>query len=57
MAHCQEKDWFYLIRIRDGKNSMKQSLELPHTETFDESFTLKLTRRQNKETKELFQIG
>lgn len=53
MAHCQEKGWFYLIRIRDGKSSMKQSLDLPPTETFDESFTLKLTRRQNKETKEL----
>ncbi|HFU4519549.1 TPA: IS4 family transposase, partial [Streptococcus suis] len=53
MAHCQEKGWFYLIRIRDGKSSMKQSLDLPHTETFDESFTLKLTRRQNKETREL----
>ncbi|HFI0456161.1 TPA: hypothetical protein ACGOZD_002131, partial [Streptococcus suis] len=26
MAHCQEKGWFYLIRIRDGKSSMKQSL-------------------------------
>ncbi|HFI0107206.1 TPA: hypothetical protein ACGORX_001570, partial [Streptococcus suis] len=22
MAHCQEKGWFYLIRIRDGKSSM-----------------------------------
>ncbi|HFU4026491.1 TPA: hypothetical protein ACGO0F_002274, partial [Streptococcus suis] len=25
MAHCQEKGWFYLIRIRDGKSSIKQS--------------------------------
>lgn len=32
---------------------MKQSLGMPSTETFNESFTLKLTRRQNKETKEL----
>lgn len=53
MAHCQEKGWFYLIRIRDGKSSMKQSLDLPPTETFDQFFTLQLTRRQNKTTKEL----
>ncbi|HEL1556528.1 TPA: transposase [Streptococcus suis] len=53
MAHCQEKGWFYLIRIRDGKSSMKQSLDLPPTETFKQFFTLQLTHRQNKTTKVL----
>ena len=54
MAHFQEKSWYYLIRIRDGKNSLKQSLDLPETDCFDLTIRLKLTRRQTKETKELF---
>ncbi|MBO5631802.1 MAG: transposase, partial [Aeriscardovia sp.] len=53
MAHIQEKGWFYLIRIKDGKNGIKNSLELPECDEFDQQITLKLTRRQNKETKEL----
>ena len=53
MAHIQEKGWFYLIRIKDGRNGIKNSLELPECDEFDQQITLKLTRRQNKETKEL----
>lgn len=54
MAHIQEKGWFFLIRIRDGKQSIKSGFVLPKTDEFDEKISLKITRRQNKETKELF---
>ncbi len=29
MAHIQEKGWFFLIRVRDGNNGIKQGLDLP----------------------------
>ena len=29
MAHIQEKGWYFLIRIKDGKNGIKQGLDLP----------------------------
>lgn len=53
MAHIQEKGWYFLIRIKDGKNGIKDGLILPKCDEFDEKISLKLTRRQNKETKEL----
>ncbi|MCK3869850.1 transposase [Streptococcus suis] len=34
MAHCQERNWSYIIRIRDGNNSMKTSFRLPDTPCF-----------------------
>ena len=54
LAHIQEKEWFYLIRIKDGKSGIKHGLILPDESEFDVHFTLKLTRKQTKETKELF---
>ena len=54
LAHIQEKGWFYLIRIKDGMHGIKQGLTLPDENEFDVDFTLKLTRKQTKETKELF---
>ncbi|HFH1574645.1 TPA: IS4 family transposase, partial [Streptococcus pneumoniae] len=36
MAHFQEKGWLYIIRIRDGKQSMPSSFNLPNTECFDQ---------------------
>ncbi len=54
MAHIQEKGWFYLIRIKDGKTGIKQSLSLPDYDEFDENITLNLTRKQSSETKRLF---
>lgn len=54
MAHIQEKGWYFLIRIKDGRNGIKEGLDLPPLKEFDEKISLKLTRRQNKETKELF---
>lgn len=29
MAHIQEKGWYFLIQIKDGKNGIKQGLDLP----------------------------
>lgn len=53
MAHIQEKGWYFLIRIKDGKNGIKEGLSLPKYDEFDEQISLKLTRRQTKETKNL----
>ncbi len=53
MAHIQEKGWFFLIRIRDGNIGIKGAIKLPDTDEFDEMISLKLTRKQNNETKEL----
>lgn len=53
MAHIQEKNWYYLIRIKDGKNGIKSGLDLPETESFDSDVNLKLTRKQTNETKKL----
>ena len=53
MAHCQEKEWYFLIRVKDGINGIKHGLSLPDKETFDVPMTLYLTRKQTNETKEL----
>ena len=53
MAHIQEKGWFFLIRIRDGEHGIKKGLDLPACDEFDQQISLKLTRRQTKETKGL----
>lgn len=54
MAHIQEKGWFFLIRIRDGDHGIKKSLDLPASKEYDVDISLKLTRRQTNETKQLF---
>lgn len=54
LAHIQEKGWFFLFRIKDGAYGIKNGLELPETISYDLSFELNLTRKQTKETKELF---
>lgn len=54
MAHIQEKGWNFLIRIKDGRTGIKEGLVLPETDEFDKKISLKLTRKQTKETKELF---
>lgn len=55
MAHCQEKNWLYMIRVRDGNYSIKSSFHLPDTPCFDESFHLKLCRKQTEEMKQQYQ--
>lgn len=54
MAHIQEKGWNFLIRIKDGRNGIKEGLVLPKLDEFDKKISLKLTRKQTKKTKELF---
>ena len=53
IAHIQEKGWFFLIRIKDGKSGIKDGLEFPKCCEFDEKFSLKLTRRKSNEVKTL----
>lgn len=53
MAHCQEKGWFFLIRVKDGYSGMKAGFDLPQTDEYDFPISLKLTRKQTKEIKEL----
>lgn len=53
MAHCQEKGWYFLIRVKDGINGIKHGLSLPDEETFDVPITLYLTRKQTNEVKQL----
>ena len=54
MAHFQEKGWFYVIRIREGKQSMYSSFNLPNTEYFEQTFSLTLSRKQTKQFKKLY---
>lgn len=54
MAHIQESGCFFLIRIKDGKNGIKNGLVLPTTDEFDVDIRLKLTRKQTNEMKKLF---
>ena len=55
MAHIQEKGWYFLIRIKDGKNGIKQGLDLPDSDEFDEKINLRLTRKQTKENERIIQ--
>ena len=53
MAHIQEKGWFFLIRVKDGKAGIKDGLLLPEENEFDVDICLKLVRKQTNEIKEL----
>lgn len=52
-AHIQEKGMYYLIRARDSNNSCIISglKQLPKTDEYDVTISLKLTRTQTKEVK------
>lgn len=56
MAHIQEKNWKYLIRIKEAEksNGIAAGLALPDTEEFDVLIDLSLTTKQTNEVKELF---
>lgn len=56
MAHIQEKNWKYLIRIKEAEksNGIAASLVLPNTDEFDVLIDLSLTTKQTNEVKELF---
>lgn len=54
MAHCQEKGWRFLIRVKDlTPTGIAASLDLPHTDQFDVPVSLSITRRQGKQTQAL----
>lgn len=53
-AHIQEKDWKFLIRIKDGTGGIVSGVDLPETEEFDEFFDIRLAFKQTNEMKELF---
>ena len=54
MAHLQESSWKYIIRIKEpGGYGIADGLQLPESTEFDLSVNLSITRRKNKETKEL----
>ena len=53
MAHIQEKGWFFLIRVKDGKTGIKDGLLLPDEDEFDIDICLKLVRKQTNQIKEL----
>ena len=50
IAHCQEKNWNYIIR---SKESYGIKFDAPPSKTFDIDQLITLTRRQTKQTKNL----
>ena len=55
MAHCQEKGWRFLIRVKDlTPTGIAASLGLPHMDQFDVPVSLSITRRQGKQTQTLY---
>ena len=54
MAHCQEKGWSFLIRVKDlTPTGIAASLNLPHTDRFDVPVSLSITRRQGSQARTL----
>lgn len=58
MAHIQEKNWMYLIRVKDvgQTGGIAVGLTLPKAEEFDVLIDLSLTSKQTNEVKELFNL-
>lgn len=53
LAHIPEKDWKYLIRIKNGKLGIICGFDLPDSNEFDLFFPLLLFRRNTREAKAL----
>ena len=53
LAHLQERGWFYLIRIKDGKGGIVSGLDIPNNDEFDLEISMNLTRSFTNEVKEL----
>ncbi|MDO5139386.1 MAG: IS4 family transposase [Oscillospiraceae bacterium] len=54
LAHIHERGWFYLVRIKDGKNGIVSALDLPDADEFDLDISMNLTRSFTNATRELF---
>ena len=53
LAHLQERGWFYLIRIKDGRTGIVSGLDIPNADEFDLEISMNLTRSLTNEVKEL----
>ena len=55
MAHIQERNWNYLIRIQDvlSSRNIAAGMDLPNHDEFDLEVNLHLTTKQTKEIKQL----
>lgn len=55
MAHCQEKGWKYVIRVKnDDRLGISGRLNLPKSDEYDEFIDLRITRKNSNFTKALF---
>lgn len=55
MAHCQERGWKYIIRIKDCTSTgMARKLGLKEYSEYDEPINLRITRKNSNYTKDLF---
>ena len=56
LAHIQEKNWFFLIRIKDAGHygGFVAGLDLPVEDEFDFPVQLSLSRKQTNEVKQLY---
>lgn len=51
-AHIEQKDWNYVVRIKDiSSNGISSALVISKEESFDKEYNLLMTRRQTKEVK------
>ncbi len=51
-AHAHEKNWKYLIRIKDiNSNGIASGFDLPKHGSFDKQMSVTFSRKQNKDTK------
>lgn len=50
-AHAEQRDMYYLIRVREGGRSMVSSFGLPPTDSFDTQVHLTLTRKQTTQAR------
>ena len=53
MAHIQEKDWKFLIRVKDSSKGIVSGLDLPDPDEFDFPIRLLLMRKQTSQTRPL----
>lgn len=56
MAHCQEKGWKFLFRIKDvaSSNGIAKGLASPDADEFDYPVTHSISTKQTNHTKSLF---
>ena len=53
LAHLQEKGWKFLIRVKNGTGGIAHGLDLPDNAVFDFPISLRLTKKQTNEVKQL----